>query len=284
MVAVTDAVTDLADEQLLAAARRGDRPALEALLERQQSRVFRFGMKMCRNPEDAKDILQETLLAMARTVRDFRGASSISTWLYTIARSFCIKKRRRSKFAPAVESSLEGAVDRAAERVPSPAVGPEEELAGRQVEQALEQAIASLRPMYREVMVLRDVEGLPAAEVAQVLGLTVDAVKTRLHRARLMVRDKVAPLLGVTVTAPRSGQRRRCPDVLRTLSRYLEGEISSNVCARMEKHVRECPPCGDACDSLKRVLALCQAAPEPQVPAEIQDSVRQVVRQLLDRP
>ena len=57
-------------------------------------------MKMCRDPEDAQDVLQDTLLAMARGVRDFRGASSISTWLYTIARSFCIKKRRRSKFAP----------------------------------------------------------------------------------------------------------------------------------------------------------------------------------------
>src|SRR5581483_2651932 len=86
------------DERLLADARAGDKQALETLLERHQAQVYRFGMKMCRNPEDAKDVLQETLLAMARSVRDFRGASSISTWLYTIARSFCIKKRKRSKF------------------------------------------------------------------------------------------------------------------------------------------------------------------------------------------
>ena len=83
------------DEKLLEAARAGDRAALDQLLTRHQSRVYRFGLKMCRDSEDAKDVLQETLLAVARNVKDFRGASSVSTWLYTIARSFCIKKRRR---------------------------------------------------------------------------------------------------------------------------------------------------------------------------------------------
>jgi len=89
------------DSTVLDEARAGNARALEMLLERHQAQVYRFGLKMCRDPEDAKDVLQDTLLAMARSVRDFRGASSISTWLYTIARSFCIKKRRRSTFAPA---------------------------------------------------------------------------------------------------------------------------------------------------------------------------------------
>src|SRR4051794_19854790 len=77
---------ELSDEQLLVSARAGGRDALEQLLERHQAQVYRFGMKMCRHPEDAKDVLQDTLLAVARGVRDFRGASSLSTWLYTVAR------------------------------------------------------------------------------------------------------------------------------------------------------------------------------------------------------
>ena len=98
---------DEADRELLVQARAGDAQALEQLLERHQAQVYRFGLKMCRDPEDAKDVLQDTLLAMARGVRDFRGASSISTWLYAIARSHCIKKRRKSKFAPEEERSLD---------------------------------------------------------------------------------------------------------------------------------------------------------------------------------
>src|SRR5512140_1864895 len=95
------------DTQLLAAAQGGDPKALDELIQRHQRRVYRFGLKMCRDPEDAKDVLQDTLLAAARGIRDFRGASSVSTWLYTIARSFCIKRRRRSKFAPEQEESLD---------------------------------------------------------------------------------------------------------------------------------------------------------------------------------
>ena len=182
---------------LLERARHGDREALDALLASHQQQIYRFGLKMCRDPEDARDVLQDTLFAMARGVRDFRGASSISTWLYTIARRFCIKKRRRSKFAPAHERSLDSDVDTEAGRLADPAKRPDEVLADQEVETALGRAIGALEPMYREVLLLRDVEGLSAPEVAEVLGVSVQAVKSRLHRARLSVRAHVAPLLGM---------------------------------------------------------------------------------------
>ncbi len=275
------------DTALLDRARTGDRKALEELLVRHERRVYRFGLKMCRDPEDAKDVLQETLLAVARTVKDFRGSSSVSTWLYTIARSFCIKKRRRSKYAPAEEESLDaGGPGDEAMQIAEPSRGPEEELAGRQVEAALEQAIAGLEPMYREVLVLRDVEGLTAPEVGEVMGLTVEAVKSRLHRARVAVREAVAPLLGVpgpegqpapTPVAAAGG----CPDMVDLFSRHLEGEISASVCADMEKHLASCPACQSKCDSLQRTLALCRAAPLPEVPKAVQADVRRALQQFV---
>jgi len=267
------------DERLLANARAGDKQALEALLERHQPQVYRFGMKMCRDPEDAKDVLQDTLLAMARNVRDFRGASSISTWLYTIARSFCIKKRRRSKFAPDQERSLETEAAGETKHLAAAGATPDEALAGRQVERALEQAIAALDPMYREVLILRDVEGLSASEVAEVVGVSVQAVKSRLHRARLSVREHVAPLLGVEAPALSSGA---CPDVLTMFSRHLEDEISAEHCAEMERHLEGCARCRGSCDSLKRTLALCRTVgPSVQVPASVQASVKTAVRNFL---
>ncbi|WP_437973623.1 sigma-70 family RNA polymerase sigma factor [Sorangium sp. So ce295] len=266
------------DHLLLSAARAGDKEALTRLIERHQAQVYRFGMKMCRDPEDAKDVLQETLLAMARGIRDFRGASSISTWLYTIARGFCLKKRRRSKFAPVEERSLDAEAAPEATQVADPAKGPHEELAGRQVERAIEQAIAALDPKLREALILRDVEGLTAPEVAEVLGVGVQAVKSRLHRARLAVRAHVAPLLGIPAAATAPG---RCPDVLTLYSQHIEDEISPDVCASVERHLEACPRCRGACDSLKRTLALCKAAPASQVPANIQDSIRKKLQDLL---
>src|SRR3990170_884979 len=127
---VTESRDPRSDEDLLAGARRGDAEALEALILRYQSRVYRFGVKMCRNPEDAGDVAQDTLLAMARSVRDFRGDASISTWLYTVARNFCIKKRRRRKFEPAREESLQAVDVGRIERVTDPSPDPERKAAG----------------------------------------------------------------------------------------------------------------------------------------------------------
>jgi len=272
------------DASLLDRAQTGDRSALEALLSRHQRRVYRFGLKMCRDPEDAKDVLQETLLAVARTVKDFRGASSVSTWLYTIARSFCIKKRRRSKFAPEQEESLESREPGLeARQVADLSRSPEDDLAGRQIESALAQAIDSLEPMYREVLVLRDVEGLTAPEVAEVMGLSVEAVKSRLHRARVAVREAVAPLLGVPdpgVAAPVAANG--CPDIVRLFSEHLEGEISAAVCADMEQHLARCPSCQSKCDSLQRSLALCRAAPLPELPQKVQADVRRALEKFIE--
>ena len=268
------------DAGLLEAARRGDAKSLETLLERHQEQVYRFGMKMCRDPEDAQDVLQDTLLAMARSVRDFRGASSLSTWLYSIARSFCIKKRRRSKFAPESERSIDTDAASEASGLPDPGRSPDEALAGKEIREALEEAIGALEPMYREVLLLRDVEGLSAPEVAEVLGIGVPAVKSRLHRARLSVREAVAPRLGIP-PAPAVASPGGCPDILRVFSRNLEGEISSEVCADMERHVASCGRCRGACESLKQTLALCRTSPSAPVPSEVQASVRVAIRRFL---
>jgi RNA polymerase sigma-70 factor (ECF subfamily) len=264
------------DHALIEAARGGDEAALEAFIERHQSRVLRFGLRMCRDGEDARDVAQETLLAAARSVGRFREASSPSTWLYTIARSFCIKKRRRSRFAPKTLVSLDGDGVEAAAAVPDRGRDPEQALDDRRLAEALDAAIAALAPKYREILLLRDVEGLSAAEVAEVTGLGVEAVKSRLHRARLKLRERLAPLLG-RVEAPAPG----CPDVLSLFSRPHEDDIDASTCLEMERHLAACPRCRESCDSLKRVLAACGKSASPDVPSDLQESVRAGIRAFL---
>ena len=265
------------DQSLLEQARLGQPEALEQLLARHQAQVYRFGLKMCRDPEDAKDVLQDTLLSVARNVRDFRGSSSISTWLYSVARSFCVKKRRKSKFAPKEAPS---SLDSAAEQVVDPGRTADEAMASKQVERALEVAIEALEPMYREVLLLRDVEGLTAPEVAHITGTSVQAVKSRLHRARLSVRAQIAPLLGIPTDLPAAAGT--CPDVLALFSSHLEGEVNAEICAEMERHIEACSRCKGACDSLKRTLSLCHAAaPATQIPVAVQASVKVALRNFL---
>ncbi len=272
-------VAEVEQGVLMEAAQGGDADALDALLKQYQPYIYRFGVKMCRDPEDARDVLQETLFAAARTLHGFRGSSSVSTWLYTIARSFCIKKRRRSVFAPELVSlEAEAARARAA---PDKSPDPERRLAERELAAALESAIAGLEPEYREVLLLRDVEGLSAAEVAEVTGLGVAAVKSRLHRARVAVRGRLAPFLA-PLGPPAAGPG-ACPDVVDLLSRHLEGDIGPDACAEMEKHVTACPRCQADCDSLKQTLRLCGSTPSPDVPDALKDTIRQGIRALLAR-
>ena len=265
------------DEELLTRARGGDAAALELLILRYQPRVYRYGVSMCRDPEDASDIAQETLMAMARSVNDFRGDASVGSWLFTIARRFCLRKRRRSKFAPARQQSLEALGPEAA-YLSDPTPTPEQEAATNEIAVALAAAIDALEPPQREVLVLRDVEGLSAPDVAQVLGLSVQAVKSRLHRARVAVRQRVAPLIG----APLGAASPQCPDVLTLFSQYLEGDIAPDVCAQMETHLDGCRDCRDTCESLKRSLASCRAMASAEVPPPVAASVKAAVRAFLE--
>jgi len=270
-----EASTSAHDQRLLQAARGGDREALATLLGKHQQRVFGFGMKMCGDPEDAKDVAQDTLLAAVRSLRDFRGDASISTWLYTVARSFCIKKRRRTKGAPARHDPLDRAV---AEKAFEPELGPEQLLLGREAREIVAAALDDMEPEAREIVLLRDIEGLSAPEVAKVTGLSVSAVKSRLHRARLSLRERLRPVVG----EPSEPATPTCPDVLTLLSKKLEEEVSPALCAEMERHVDGCPHCKGLCDSLKRTLAVCSSLPTPSVPPHVQESLRLAVREALE--
>lgn len=268
------------DGELVAAAHAGDSSAAEALFARYEAPIYRIGLRMCRDPEDAKEILQETMLAAARTLSEFRGDAAVGTWLYAIARSFCIKMRRRHGRS-VIATPSDGAEDEAASVI-DPGLLPDDAVADREVGAALQRAIAELAPPYRDVLVLRDVEGLTAPEVAATLGIGVDAVKSRLHRARVAVRDKVAPLLDPSPPAPESGT---CPDVLHLYSQRMEGEVDATLCAELEHHVARCGRCSSACDSLKRTLSLCQASGRgAPVPERVQASVRRAVRDVLRFP
>ena len=263
---------------LLEAAKRGDHAALSNLLERHQAQIYRFGLKLCGNPEDAKDVLQETMLSAARNLTGFRGEAAFSTWLYTVARSFCAKHRRRSKYAPESELSLDHPKLNADGIVDS-ALGPDAALADKQRDEALHQAIDGLSPSYKEVLVLRDMEDLPASEVAQVLGMRVEAVKSRLHRARKAVRERLMAALHEPSAAAEG-----CPDTTALWSEQLEGELSPLDCARMQRHIEQCTRCRRDCDSLKRTLALCRAAESStRVPPAVQEAVQHALQDVLGR-
>jgi RNA polymerase sigma-70 factor (ECF subfamily) len=114
--------------------------------------------------------------------------------------------------------------------------------------------------------------------VAEVTGVTVDAVKSRLHRARADVRAKLEGFLPAAERSSTAPPTTACPDIVALFSRYIEDEIGAEECATMERHIATCKRCGIACDSLKRTLALCRAEPHGDVPPDVQARVRSALR------
>lgn len=182
-------------QQALEILKTGEPQAVEQAIESLQSAVYAFGMKVCGHPEDAEDTAQETLLRLARSLKDFPNARALSVWLYRVAKSQCLMSRRKSKFAPAELMSLEELMPERLGTDPavlkSWAITPEEVVLHRESRARLEQAVLALPKQYRLVLILRDMEQLSTKEVAEVMEISEDTVKMRLHRARVFVRNEL---------------------------------------------------------------------------------------------
>jgi RNA polymerase sigma-70 factor (ECF subfamily) len=188
---------DEAEQKLVDELRAGGENAFDNLLDVYGTRLYNFASRMCRNAEDAKDVLQETLISVFRSLKDFRGESPFRTWLFTIAANACRKMKRKGKFEPEEELSLDEFMPRAPGQAPKPDIAdwtqnPEELFFRAELKAVVDAAIADLPPKYRVVLVLRDLEQFSTEEVAGVLGLSPEAVKSRLHRARLVVRERLS--------------------------------------------------------------------------------------------
>ena len=187
------------EHALIAASQAGDAAALDELVRAHQGRVYGFAMRMCRNVEDAKDILQETFLGMLRSIREFRQDSRFTTWLYRIAANACLKKRRRGVHDPQPEQELSldalmphPDADGRRPEIPDWSSDAERALLNGELSAQMEAAIDKLPREYKIVLLLRDVEGFTAEEAADMLKLSVSAVKSRLHRARVFLRNELA--------------------------------------------------------------------------------------------
>ncbi|MFO7769159.1 MAG: RNA polymerase sigma factor [bacterium] len=192
---------DRQEKELLQAAAEGDPEAFTSLMDLYEDRLFGFGMRMCGHREDAEDIFQETFLTAFRKLDQYRGEGSLKSWLFKIASSHCLKKRRKRSGEPDQHLSVEELTPerlRPISQGPSLTGDPEvplEVVLKDELSRHITGAIEALPPDYRVVLMLRDVEGFSTGETAEMLELSESAVKSRLHRGRMAVREYLQPYL-----------------------------------------------------------------------------------------
>jgi len=196
MLARPMAVSSLAgtdETALVAQARTGDDRAFAELVRRYEAKIFRLAQHITQNREDAEDVLQETFLKAYEHLDQFQGQSKFYTWIVRIAVNQALMKLRRRKTDKSV--SLDEGIDTGEDTVTREIAAwdedPEQRFSREELGEILDAAIQSLAPPYRSVFVLRDIDELSTEETAEALGLSIPAVKSRLLRARLQLREKL---------------------------------------------------------------------------------------------
>lgn len=184
---------ELAEELL-----RGNAEVFDEFVNLFQSKLYQYSLMMCGHREDAEEVAQDTLLKVFENFDQLQDARNVRAWVFRIARNACLMKRRKSVFAPKTELSLEDYLPRTEEggsgvrmQIADWSRVPESQLLQKQLKEILAAAIRELPEIYRSVLLLRDVEELNTEETAEILDVKIDVVKTRLHRARLAIRQKL---------------------------------------------------------------------------------------------
>ena len=256
-------------EQAVHLLKRGDVDALEKALELLQTSVFSFSMRVCGQRQDAEDTMQEVLIKSLPYLPKFTSSKALTVWLYRVARNSCLLSRRKSKFAPKVEMSLDDLVPNG-EELEAMNLGardsPEWAAIRGQQDKRVREAIRKLPPHYRIVIVLRDMEGLSDDEVADITGLRPGTVHVRLHRARLFIRKELAERNGSIKSSVMRRKRKspsgngHCRKMFSGILDYLDGQLDDFSCSEMEIHLNACRPCMELLRSFETTISSCRNA------------------------
>ncbi|MGC0774127.1 MAG: sigma-70 family RNA polymerase sigma factor [Candidatus Acidiferrum sp.] len=275
-------------EQAIQLVQRNDQKSLEEALTLLQKTVFSFSMKVCGQRQDAEDTMQEVLFKSVPYLPKFDSPRALMVWLYKVAKNRCLMSRRKSKFAPKENLSLEELMPDRRELqklAGSPDGTPETTLLRREKAKRLREAVQRLPPEYRLILVLHDMEELSDEDVAEITGLRLGTIRVRLHRARLFVRKELAKQDQRSrrgETARRSGRMpasaqprpRRCKEMFAELSNYLDDELDDSLCEELEKHMDGCHPCQVFLISLESSIEQCRTSPSESLDPRVAASLR----------
>jgi RNA polymerase sigma-70 factor (ECF subfamily) len=188
------------DEQLIRAASQGDKSAFTVLVNRYEDTVYRFSYKVCRDKEKAEEALQDTFISVYRKLASFDGKSKFSTWLYSIVTNNCLMSHRKRKLDDLLESLDDPPMNddgTFAQHIGRWDETPADILMKKEFQTHLDKAVLKLSVDYRVVFVLRDLEGKSGEETAEILGISEEAAKSRLRRARAFLRTELTPYMSL---------------------------------------------------------------------------------------
>ena len=203
----------LSDSEIVKRVRAGDRALFEILMRRHNQRIYRAARAIVKNESEVEDVMQQAYINAFTHLHQFEERAQFSTWLTRIAVNEAIGRRQKMRVAAMTENAEESRPD-VMETITSRQPTPEHQAYARELQRVLEEAVDGLPDTYRAVFMMRDIEGLSTSETGEGLGLGEEAVKTRLHRARAMIRAAVTSRIGAAAAGAFQFQAPRCDRVV----------------------------------------------------------------------
>ena len=260
--------------------------AIEEAMGLLQNTVYSFSMKVCGNPEDAEDTMQEVLYRSLGHLAKIEDPRALAVWLYTVTRNRCWRMRRKSSHAPTQSLSLDELMPDGTElgRLLEDAhATPEGALLQAEQHHLLHKAVLAIPAPLRLVLVLHDMEELTTEQVGQILSLRPGTVRVRLHRARLHVRREMSRSLnelpidsGHSIahgtqlkpsTVKATSRPKDCRELFSNLSEYLDGRVEPLTCDQMREHIEACPACVAFLRDLRLAIDRCRSLVLPCDPS-----------------
>lgn len=246
---------------------------IESIFKKYKDKVYRLALSMTENEKDAEDIIQNTFLKIIKNLRYFKNRSLLSTWIYRIAYNETLMslRKRKSQF------KLSDYLMPSQKRIPMglyvnwPKL-PDELLLGGEFKQRIDSAIKHMPIKYRMPLLLESIEGLPLKDCARVLNLKINSLKTRLHRARLIIKSEISDYFKDR-QREEAKKARMCGTWIGFIYDYARGKLGKRMTGDFRKHIKDCPGCNSFLDTYLKAIDITHALECQDLPDELKDRI-----------
>ena len=252
---------------------------IETIFDKYKSKVYRLALSITRNPSDAEDITQNAFLKIIKNLSYFREESQISTWIYKIAYNEALMFLRKKKSQNRLSQFLNKSKQKSAYGLfVNWAKLPDQSLLDGELKERINNAIADLPIKYRMPLILDNAKDLPLKESAKVLGLKINSLKTRLHRARLIIKHDISGYFHDQEQA-KAKNKRGCAILVGFMNKLVIGEMGKIKTAAFKKHIKDCRACGLFLDSYQKAIVVTKALECQDIPEKLKNKIGSFIKE-----
>lgn len=252
---------------------------IEEIFTKYKDKVYRLALSITRNEKDAEDIMQNTFLKITKNLIYFRNKSLLSTWIYKIAYNEALMYLRKKKGQTRLSNYIKRYRGKAASGLfVNWARLPDEQLLDKELKERIDNAIRNMPIRYRMPLLLDRVEELPLKDSAKILGLKINSLKTRLHRARLSVRSEISDYFRDKQEQREERLNKRCNAWTGFVYNYARGSLGRSKTGAFRRHIKGCTSCNSFLGTYLRAIDITGALQCQDLPAELKDKIETFLR------